>query len=150
MAIIDKLGKPGGPYGGSVGVVAGSSTSEAAGASMAGAAGILRVRIYQWLAQQGAYGATDFEIDAAFKMATPTRPRRRELVVSGECWDSGHTRLNIVTGRRATVWTTIRPAAADDEVTTDCPTCGSHLRGARAKAVIEQFNGVSVWRVRID
>ena len=136
MAIIDKLGKPGGPYGGAVGVAAGSSTSEAAGASMAGAAGILRVRIYQWLAQQGAYGATDFEIEAAFKLAHQSASaRRRELVINGECWDSGHTRLNIVTSRRATAWTTIRPAVIVDDITATCPTCGTHLRGARAKLI---------------
>lgn len=81
-----------------------SATSKDAAASIEPAAGTLRSRVWGFLVERGANGATDEEIQNMLDMAQNTeRPRRIELVNGGLVRDSGRTRLT-QSNRRAVVW----------------------------------------------
>lgn len=65
---------------------------------------VMRQRIYAFLVERGEDGATDEEMQGWLDMNPSTqRPRRIELVTSGQVYDSGLTRKTL-SGRSATVW----------------------------------------------
>jgi hypothetical protein len=81
-----------------------SATSHAAAESIELNAGTLRLKVYDFLLEQGPIGATDEEIGECLDMRGNTvRPRRRELQVANHVIDSGLRRLTR-SGRSAVVW----------------------------------------------
>lgn len=82
-----------------------SATSQAAAKSMKGRkSDAMRQRVYAFLVERGAEGATDEEMQGWLDMNPSTqRPRRIELVATGQVVDSGKVRKTL-SGRSATVW----------------------------------------------
>jgi hypothetical protein len=81
-----------------------SDTSAAAAEAIGPKVPSLRAQLLGWLRERGEYGATDEEIQTALWMAANTqRPRRVELVESGQVRDSGKRRLTSAL-REAVVW----------------------------------------------
>lgn len=81
-----------------------SITSAEAAHTIAEKLPALQRRVWEYLVQQGAYGATDEEMQVWLRMPASTqRPRRVELVQRGLVLDSGTTRLTFA-HRRAVVW----------------------------------------------
>ena len=92
-----------------------SETSREAADRIAPVSGELRRRVYQYLRDQGANGATDQEIQKALQMRPSTEcPRRLELQEQGLVVDSGKRRLT-ESGRKATVWVIAEHAPAPDQ-----------------------------------
>lgn len=84
-----------------------SYTSRGAADHIAGKAGTLRARLYDWLAARGEQGATDEEAALALGMGGSTaRPRRIELQRRGLVRDSGRTRPTQA-GLQAVVWVVV-------------------------------------------
>ena len=80
------------------------ATSVAAGRAIAPAAATLRARVFQYLMQREAKGATLDEMEEALQMPGNTlRPRRKELETMGIVIDSGAKRPTR-TGKQAIVW----------------------------------------------
>lgn len=85
-------------------------TSEAAADQIAGHAAQQRQTVLVVIAQAGARGATDAEIEAASGLrAQSVSPRRGELVKAGQVVDSGRRRRT-PRGRSAAVWVTVEHA----------------------------------------
>jgi transcription initiation factor IIE alpha subunit len=81
-----------------------SATSHAAAREIKPKAATRRQKVYAYLADRGAAGATDEEIQIALEMNPSTqRPRRIELIRLGRVIDSGERR-ETTSGRKATVW----------------------------------------------
>jgi hypothetical protein len=81
-----------------------TETSTDAARSMSKAAQKLRAKVLRLVSQAGPHGCTDEEIQLALRMAGNTeRPRRRELVLLGEAFESGRYRLTR-SRRQAIVW----------------------------------------------
>lgn len=81
-----------------------SETSAAAAGEIKESARSLRFKVYAYIKQRGAKGATDEEIQDALGMQLQTEvPRRRELVMKGLIVDSGIKRLT-KSRRRAAAW----------------------------------------------
>lgn len=79
-------------------------TSRAAAQAILPKTGTLRRKVYDFIAWNRAFGATDGEIQAALDMAGSTeRPRRKELEEAGWIRDSGRTRKT-GSNRDAIVW----------------------------------------------
>jgi len=81
-------------------------TSIAAAESVKDKATTMRSDVLHHLLRCGRHGATDHEIYAAFRAkdrADSYRPRRRELVMLEQVFDSGRVRLT-PTKRKAIVW----------------------------------------------
>jgi len=81
-------------------------TSIAAAESVKDKATTMRSDVLHHLLRCGRHGATDHEIYAAFRAearADSYRPRRRELVMLEQVFDSGKVRLT-PTKRKAIVW----------------------------------------------
>lgn len=72
----------------------GPETSAAAGQGAKAVSGKTRIRVYEYIASKGTYGATDAEIEVALDMTRTrtNRPRRKELVDNGWVVDSGKQR----------------------------------------------------------
>ncbi len=82
----------------------GGGTSEEAAVSMREVAGVLRRRVYAYIASKGPYGATDEEIELGLSLPSNTsRPRRWELYREGKIRRSGITRKTL-SNRNADVW----------------------------------------------
>jgi hypothetical protein len=79
-------------------------TAKEAADQIAGVSGTLRRKVWDYLLERWAEGATDEEMQDAMDMPASTqRPRRCELVEAGEVVDSGTTRKTR-SGRSAVVW----------------------------------------------
>jgi hypothetical protein len=88
--------------------VRGSETSADAAVQIAESAKTLRAKVLRFILDRGEFGATDIEIQDVLKMNPSTqRPRRIELVGSGDVVDSGKSRLT-PSGRKATVWVAVQ------------------------------------------
>lgn len=87
-----------------------SPTSVEAAKQVAPVAGALRQAVYDAIRASGKHGATDEELQALLMMNPSTqRPRRIELVESGQVKDSGLTRKTLA-GRSAVVWIAVEVA----------------------------------------
>lgn len=81
-----------------------SATSKAAAEQAKPTATTMRAEVFELLEARAEYGATDEEIATCCNMNPSTaRPRRIDLVKSGEVVDSGRTRLT-KSNRESTVW----------------------------------------------
>ena len=79
-------------------------TSRAAAQAILPKTGTLRRKVYDFIAWNRGFGATDGEIQATLNMAGSTeRPRRKELEDAGWVRDSGRTRKT-GSGHDAIVW----------------------------------------------
>ena len=79
-------------------------TSRAAARAILPKTGTLRRKVYDFIAWNRGFGATDGEIQATLNMAGSTeRPRRKELEDAGWVRDSGRTRKT-GSGHDAIVW----------------------------------------------
>ncbi len=82
----------------------GPETSRAAADAIKPHAGLLRERVYRFIAGRGPHGATDPEAAAVLGLQPDTaRARRVELRDAGCLVDSGQRRMT-PSGRAATVW----------------------------------------------
>ncbi len=87
--------------------VKGSETSQEAAESMKQHAPTLRHRVYFYILERGAHGATDSEVEAALDLKHQTASaRRRELEIMGAVYRSNIKRLTS-SGRRAGVYVAI-------------------------------------------
>lgn len=83
----------------------GTETSIAAAESMRPHAETMRRKVCQFIADQGAKGATDEEVQLGLDMNPSTeRPRRGEVWGFGLITDSPGKRRPTTSGRMATVW----------------------------------------------
>lgn len=99
------------PFNGLAPAAKASPTSCEAARRIQGGANRLRARVLQWFIDQGQYGGTDEEAQAALGMKTQSEtPRRRELVLLGLLVDSGRRRPT-TSGRPATVRVTATATA---------------------------------------
>lgn len=82
----------------------GKDTSRQAAKRVAHATPTMRERVFAFIRDRGAYGATDRETQDALRLGPDSqRPRRCELVKSGHVIDSGKCRTN-ASGAAAIVW----------------------------------------------